>query len=124
VFHLLKIIIQKVTFNPNDHIDQNYNIVEDLVQDPCAISSLEVLQHCPRHRRTLSSAIGTMDPEELNLIRLNLYYFKERFSHHLASQIQVLVGGKKIHHTILDEGSPIYVMSLPCWRALGSPTLT
>jgi hypothetical protein len=65
-----------------------------------------------------------MDPKESNLIMFNLDYFKERVSHHLAFQIQVLVGGKNIHHTILDEGASTYVMYFPCWRALGSPTLT
>jgi hypothetical protein len=70
------------------------------------------------------SAIGAMDPEESNLITFNLDYFKERLSHHLAFQIQILVGGKNIHRTILDEGASTYVMSFPCWRALGSPKLT
>jgi hypothetical protein len=35
-----------------------------------------------------------------------------------------LVGGKKIHRTILDEGASTCVMYFPCWRALGSPKLT
>jgi hypothetical protein len=60
-----------------------------------------------------------MDPEESNLITFNLDYFKERLSHHLAFQIQILVGGKNIHRTILDEGASTCVM----WRALGSPKL-
>jgi hypothetical protein len=51
----------------------------------------------------------------------NVDYFKERLSHHLAFQIQILVGGKNIHRTILDEGASTCVMSLSCWRALGSP---
>jgi hypothetical protein len=51
----------------------------------------------------------------------NMDYFKERLSHHLAFQIQILVGGKNIHRTILDEGASTYVMSLSCWRALSSP---
>jgi hypothetical protein len=86
--------------------------------------SLKVIQHCPSQCRTLLSAIGAMDPKELNLITFNLDYFKERLSHHLAFQIQVLVGGKNIHHTILDEGASTCVMSFPCWRTLGSPTLS
>jgi hypothetical protein len=88
------------------------------------MSTLEVLQHCPSQRRTLLSAIGAMDPEESNLITFNLDYFKEKVSHHLAFQIQVLVGGKNIHRTVLDEGASTCVMYFPCWRALGSPTLT
>jgi hypothetical protein len=119
-----KSIIRKVTFNPNARAAQNYNIVEDLAQAPCAMSSLEVLQNFPSQHRTLLSAIGAMDPEEFNLITFNLDHFKERISHHLAFQIQILVGGKNIHHTVLDEGASTCVMYLSCWRALGSPKLT
>jgi hypothetical protein len=35
-----KSIIQKVTFNPNSHVSQNYNIVEYLVKNPCVMSAL------------------------------------------------------------------------------------
>jgi hypothetical protein len=86
--------------------------------------ALEVLQHCPSQGRTLLSAIGAMDVEESNMIMFNSDYFKERLSHHLSFQIQISVGGKNIHHTILDEGASTCVMSSPCWRALGSPKLT
>jgi hypothetical protein len=65
-----------------------------------------------------------MDLEESNLITFNIDYFKERISHHLAFQIQFLVGGKNIHRTILDEGASTCITSLPCWRALGSLKLT
>jgi hypothetical protein len=75
------------------------------------MSTLEVLQNCPSQRRTLLSAIGAMDLEESNLIMFNLDYFKERLSHHLAFQIQILVGGKNIHRTVLDEGASTCVMS-------------
>jgi hypothetical protein len=40
-----KSVIQLDTFNPNSHATQNYNIVEYLVQVPCAMSALEVLHH-------------------------------------------------------------------------------
>ena len=88
------------------------------------MSTLEVLQNCPNQRRTLLSAIGAMNPKELNLIMFNLEYFKEKFSHHLAFQIQVFVGGKNIHRTILDEGASTHVMYFPCRRALVSPKIT
>jgi hypothetical protein len=39
--------IWKSTFNPNARAAQNENIVEDMAQAPCAMSTLEVLQHCP-----------------------------------------------------------------------------
>ena len=113
-----------MTFNPSVRVAQNYNIVEDLAQAPCDMSALEVVQNYPSQHRTLLSVIGAMDLEESNLITFNLDYFKERLFHHLAFQIQILVGGKNIHRIILDEEAFTYVMSLPCWRALGSPKLT
>jgi hypothetical protein len=38
-----KSTICKATFNPSSHATQNYNIVKDLAQAPCAMSALEVL---------------------------------------------------------------------------------
>ena len=35
------------TINPNARAAQNYSIVEDLAQSPCAMSALEVLQSSP-----------------------------------------------------------------------------
>ena len=58
-----KSTIWKSTFNPNSRAAQNYNIVEDLAQAPCAMSALEVLQHCPTQRKMLLASIGAFDPE-------------------------------------------------------------
>jgi hypothetical protein len=49
-----------------------------------------------------------------------LGYFKSRFSQHLAFQIQAMVGGKNIHHTVLDEVASTFFVYLTCWRAIGS----
>jgi hypothetical protein len=67
-----KSTIRKATFNPSSRVTQNYNIVEDLAQAPCAMSVLEVLQHCPSQRRTLLAPIGVVDPEWANHIMFNL----------------------------------------------------
>jgi hypothetical protein len=48
-----KIIIHKATFNPSSCATQNYNIVEDLTQALCAMSTLEVLQHCHSQSRMI-----------------------------------------------------------------------
>ena len=37
---------KRSTINPNARAAQNYSIVEDLAQSPCAMSALEVLQSC------------------------------------------------------------------------------
>jgi hypothetical protein len=113
-----------VTFNPNACTTQKYSIVEDLAQVHCDMPTLEVLQNCSSKIITMVPSIGAMDPKNLNMITFNLYYFKERISHHLTLKIQISVGGKNIHHTILHEGASTCVLSFPCWKALGSPKLT
>jgi hypothetical protein len=44
---ILKGVFKHSTHNPNARATQNYFIVEDLSQTPCAMSALEVLQKCP-----------------------------------------------------------------------------
>jgi hypothetical protein len=67
-----KRVIRKSTFNPSSCATQNYNIVEYLAQASCAMSSLEVIQHCPSQRRTLLATIDTIDPKLSNNITFNL----------------------------------------------------
>jgi hypothetical protein len=38
---------KKDSHNPNARASQNYSVVEDLSETPCAMSALEVLQSCP-----------------------------------------------------------------------------
>ena len=47
VLHPPKETIQKSTFNPSARTAPNYNTIEDLAQEACAMSTLEVLQHYP-----------------------------------------------------------------------------
>jgi hypothetical protein len=115
--------ILKSTFNPSSRAAQNYNIVEDLAQAPCAMSTLEVLQNCPSQRRMLLATIDTFDPELSNNIMFNLENFTSQLSHQLAFQIDVVIHDQKIHRTILDEGASTCVMSLACWKCLKSPAL-
>lgn len=59
---ILKGSAKCATINPNAKAAQNYSIVEDLAQSPCAMSALEVLQSCQAQRSALLSAIGVVDP--------------------------------------------------------------
>ena len=47
VLHTPKSSIKHTPHNPNARATQNYSIVEDLAQDPCAMSALDVLQSFP-----------------------------------------------------------------------------
>jgi hypothetical protein len=45
--HVPKGAFKKASHNPNARAAQNYSVVEDLSQTPCAMSTLEVLQSFP-----------------------------------------------------------------------------
>jgi hypothetical protein len=47
IIHPPKDLIRKSIHNPSLCVTQHYNVVEDLAQAPCAMSTLEVLQNCP-----------------------------------------------------------------------------
>jgi hypothetical protein len=48
---------KKDSHNPNARAAQNYSVVEDLSQTPCAMFALEVLQSCPAQRKSLLTAV-------------------------------------------------------------------
>ena len=55
------------------------------------MSTLEVLQSCPAHRKLLLFAIGDVDIQDSNLIIFDLENSKPRLPHQMAFQIPVLV---------------------------------
>jgi len=116
-------ILRKSAFNPHARAAQNYNIVEDLVVSPSAMSALEVLQSCPAQRKLLLSAIGAVDIQDPNLIIFDLENSTPRLPHQMAFQIPVIVKNRPIHRTLIDEGASTCIMSIQCWRSLGSPSL-
>ena len=58
-------------------------MVEDLAQEPCAMSTLEVLQSCPTQRKNLLTSLGALDPDNTNLIHFNVKNYKPRLLHKL-----------------------------------------
>ena len=79
---------KRTTINPNARAAQNYSIVEDLAQSPCAMSALEVLQSCPAQRNALLTAIGDVDPKNSLMITFDMSNFKKRLPHHMAFHIK------------------------------------
>ena len=86
----------KAVFNPNARAAQFYNVVEDLAQAPCAMSTLEVLQSCPTQHKNLLTTLGSLDPDNTNLIHFNVENYNPRLPHKLAFQIITKVFGKKV----------------------------
>ena len=55
-----KSTLRKVVSNPNSQAAQFYNVIEDLAQAPCTISTLEILQSCPTQHKNLLTALGAL----------------------------------------------------------------
>jgi hypothetical protein len=122
--HILKGVLKCSTHNPNARAAHNYSIVEDLGQTPCAMSALEVLQTCPSQRNALLSALGALEPSGSKFIKFDVTDVKPRLPYHVAFQIHMGYSKYTIKHVVVDEGVATCVMSLICWKALSSPTLS
>ena len=53
----------------------------------------------------------------------DLENFTPRLLHQMALQITVIVKNKCIFRTVVDEGASTCIMSIKCWKSLGSPTI-
>ena len=97
-----------------------YGIVDDLAQSLAAISTLEVLQSCPKQQKALISALGAINPVVLNLMDFDLGKATPRLPSMVAFQIPVSVQNITIHQCIIDEGASTCIMSKKVWKKLGS----
>jgi hypothetical protein len=88
------------------------------------MSSLEVLQMCPSQRNALLSTLGSLDPCGSKVIKFDIMDVKPHFPYHVAFQIHVDYSKYTIKHTVIDEGVATCMMSLTCWKSIGSPTLS
>ena len=86
------------------------------------MSSLEVLQSFPTQQDALLAALGSMDSSSL-MVKFNLSDVKKFLPYHVALLIDVIHGGNTIGRGVSNEGASTCVMSLSCWKALGSPDL-
>jgi hypothetical protein len=126
--HIPKGAFKKDSHNPNARAAQNYSIVEDLAQTPCAMSALEVLQSFPSQRKALLSSLGAVETTNSGMIVFYPTDYKPCLPHHVAFQIVVVYATKSltwnIFRMVVDEGASTCVMSLACWKAIGQPELS
>ena len=86
--------------------------------------ALEVLHTCPSHRNALLSALGALDPYGSKVIKFDVTDVKPHLTYHVVFQIHVDYSKYIIKCIIIDEGIAMCIMSLTCWKAIGSPTLS
>ena len=65
------------------------------------------------------SALGAQDPSSSDAITFSAQG-KPHLPPHVPIQIHVIYKGVNIRRTIVDEGALTCVMSLSCWKGLGS----
>jgi hypothetical protein len=118
--HIPKGVLKRSSHNPNARATQNYSIVKDLGQTPCVMSALEVLQTCPTQRNAFLSSLGALDPSGSKVIKFDVADVKPHFPYHVAFQIHVEGMNVTIKHTLIDEGASTFIMSLSCWKSIGS----
>ena len=87
------------------------------------MSTLKVLQSCPTQCKNLLMTLGYLDPNNTKLIHFNVENYNYRIPHKLAFQIITKVVEKKVFRTVLYERASTLVLSLSCWKAIGSPEL-
>jgi hypothetical protein len=119
---------KKYSHNPNTRVSQNYSVVEDLSQIPCAMFTFEVLQSFPAQRKALLTALGSTETCNLGTIMLDTTNLKPHLPYHVAFQIVVAHPTKtftwNIFRIVVDEGASTCVMSLACLKAIGQHILS
>jgi hypothetical protein len=88
--HIPKGAFKKASHNTNARATQNYFVVEDLSQTPCAMSFLEVLQRFPSQRKDLLAALGSVKTCNPRTIMLDMTDLKPHLPYHVAFQIVVV----------------------------------
>jgi hypothetical protein len=107
--HIPKGAFKKASHNPNARATQNYSVVEDLSQTPCAMSALEVLQSCPAQRKALLATLGSTETCNMGTIMLDTTDLKPCLPYHVAFQIVVAhptkIFTQNIFRMVVDEGT-------------------
>ena len=122
--HIPKGVLKHSRHNPNARAAQNYFVVEDLGQTPCVIYALEVLQSCPSQSKALLSALGVNDDSSSSVIKFETMGLQPCFPYYVSLLIHVECLNMTIKRTVINEGVVAFVMSLSCWKGLGSPKLS
>ena len=84
------------------------------------MSVLEVLQICPSQRKALAFALGVNDDNSSSVIKFETAGLQPRLPYYVSLLIHVECLNKTIKFPVIDEGAVASMMSLMCWKGLGS----
>ena len=80
---------------------QNYSIIKDLGQTPCAMSTLEVLHTFSSWRNALLSALGFSDDSSSSMIKFETLGIQPCLSYYMSLLIHVECLNNTIMHTVI-----------------------
>ena len=84
------------------------------------MSALEVLQSCLLQRKALLSALSVNDDNSSSVIKFETAGLQPRLPYYVFLLIHVQCLNITVKCTVIDEGVVASVMSLSCWKGLGS----
>ena len=70
--HPPKGVLCRTMHNPKARVGHNKNVVEEIAQAPCAMSTMGVLQYFPAQRKELLSSTRAVDAYDMTSITLDL----------------------------------------------------
>ena len=88
------------------------------------MSALEVLQSCPSQRKALLSTLGVNDDNSSSMIKFETAGVQPHFPYFVSLLIHIECLNMTIKCSVINEGIATSVMSLSCWKGLGSPELS
>ena len=88
------------------------------------MSALEVLQTFPPQRRDLLSSLGVNDDNSSFVIKFETMGLQPRFPCYVSLLIHVECLNMIVKCTVIDKGTTASMMSLSCWKGLGSLKLS
>ena len=88
------------------------------------MSALEVLKSCLSQRKALLSALGVNDGNSFSIIKFKTVGLQPHLPYYVSLLSHVECLNKTVKCTMIDKGAATSVMSLACWKGLGSPELS
>ena len=88
------------------------------------MSALEVLQRFPSQRKALLSALGVNDDSSSSVIKFETMGLQAHLPYYVSLLIHVECLNMIVKCNMIDEGAAASVMSLSCWKGLGSPEMS
>ena len=88
------------------------------------MSTLEVLQSCPSQRKDLLSSLGVNDDNSSSVIKFETTGLHPCLHSYVSLLIHAECLNMIVKRTMTDKGTATFVMSLSCWKGLGSHELS